>query len=283
MMALYVSQKYTLPIVPYFLDFWMEEKDTLIGGKHINAVIKKILAQATGWIMISEPLKKKMEAFFNLKAPPCLMVHNPSSTILPVKMKAAYPQVHFAYAGSLWDMHFDALEALVAAFPILKKSGIEARLTVYTSPAQKAYRQQWFELNGISYGGYMESGDLHRALHQADALVVTASFKESSRVASECSLQTKTTEYLGLGLPIVSIGPSYGVCNHFFAQNQCGFVIETIEPGTVADQLMGIFENTDAIKIKIENALQLAKGYYSQQEVHHRFRAFLQERALLSA
>jgi glycosyltransferase involved in cell wall biosynthesis len=279
LMAWYLSQKYKLPIVPYFLDFWMEKQDALalIGGISINVVIKKILANAKGWIMISEPLKKKMEQFFNLKAPPCLIVHNPSSTILPIKMKPSYSTLHFAYAGSLWDMHFDALEALVDTFPMLKKAGFDASLTVYTSPEQKSYRKWWFENNDLIYGGYLEANDLHDALYTADALIVTASFKGITRTSSECSLQTKTTEYLGLGLPIVSIGPTYGVCNHFFSGYQCGFVIETIDIKALAEQLIAVFTTLDEIKARTENARQLALGYYSQKEVHARFRKFLSE------
>jgi glycosyltransferase involved in cell wall biosynthesis len=280
LLAYRYSQILNIPVLPYFLDYWMDYPRLTWGGQNVHNVIRKILGNAKGWLVISIRLAEKLAALYQLKIPALLVLHNPAMQVYPVKENSTAGRLHIAYAGSLWDMHFDAIEAVAKALAMLRKnSGIDAKLIIYTSEAQWQYRKKWFEESQAVYGGFLGPVALMHALRQSDVLLVTASFSESQRHFTECSLQTKVTEYMGSGVPILSIGPDYGECNRFFRENQCGCVIQTIDTFTIAYELNNIIANPKWLNTLTKKALEMASNYYSKSSTQARFVHFLQTNA----
>lgn len=268
MMAARYGKQLQVPVLPYFLDYWMDIPDLTWGGQSLHPVIRQMLQRAPGWMVISQRLGEKMAALYGLALPPLLVMHNPSMDVQPPKGPHPGGRLHIAYAGSLWDMHFDALQAVAAAIALLQQQGMDARLTIYTSEAQYRYRQQWFAQSGTHYGGFLAPVPLQQALRSADMLLVTASFSPAQRHFSECSLQTKVTEYMGSGVPILSVGPDYGECNRFFNDWNCALTLNTNVPKVIAEKLADTCMHPSLLGQYSARAQQLASTRFSHGYAH---------------
>lgn len=296
---LLLQQGYTT--LPYFMDDWLSGNSLSWKGNSIQTIAKDLLNEAPAWLMISEPLKLTLKERYGLKERPYLIIHNPSP---PIPQGAGYLQetgiteekknplaangygtlsiknrideLSIIYAGSIWPMHADALIAVAKAVNTLQEK-MKCSLTIYTSTTAWEQNKNQLGGQGIIYGGFIPYREIHAKLGKANLLLVTASFLDQYQPFSRGSVQTKLTDYMAVGRPVVYVGPPDGASGSFVHQWDCGYTIGTSNPADIAAQLMAIAAMPHANLRKAKNGLQAAKGYFNKATVQQRLYDFLEK------
>jgi glycosyltransferase involved in cell wall biosynthesis len=279
-----LAKAYNLALVPYFLDNWITGTNIRYGGISLHKTAKCMLRNAGGWMVISESLKKHVEQFFGIRAPNYLVIHSPSVLVAaaPVNNVIGNP-FYVIYAGSLYDMHYDALLLTAKALQQIRAMGVPAFLNVFCTQGQWDNRKNDLETLGVLYGGFLPPDRLGNEMQKASLLLVTASFQKSQKHYSTCSLQTKVTEYMGAGVPVLSVGPEYGECNRFFKKHNCGFVLEKNDCNKAIELLHYIMNSAEERNKMAAKALQLAETKYSKINVQKNLYGFLEKNVTLKS
>jgi hypothetical protein len=140
-------------VFPYFMDDWMYQKRAKWLDKEITIWAKKILADNPSWLMISKDLSEILQLRYQVEPVRLLEIHNPvdlanAPEISPVNKKDEYT---FAYAGSLWPMHFDAFYLVAKSIKQLQTKR-KIKLVVFTSESFWNWRKNELEPLGVIYG-----------------------------------------------------------------------------------------------------------------------------------
>ncbi|MBC7650280.1 MAG: hypothetical protein H7101_00870, partial [Deinococcales bacterium] len=120
------------PFYIYLMDDWMQSNFYYLGGS-FQLTVKKILQNASGWLMISKYLQQELESRYNIIYKPTLVLHNPVDTDnLHDYESLETDEFIIGYAGSIWQFHFDGLENVAKAIYQLRNKGIRIKLMLYT-------------------------------------------------------------------------------------------------------------------------------------------------------
>lgn len=260
--------------IPYFMDDWMYKNRDDRSGNLVNSIIKSILQKNKHWMMISEELGKILAERYQAKAEKILYIRNPvslSDAPADDNYKKNDPFT-IAYAGALWPMHFDSFYAVAKAISSLTN----IQLKLYTQQGQWSWRKPELEPLGVIYGGHLPYNQIHQALNQADALLITASFDQENYTHTAASLQTKITDYCKSKRLIISCAPSYSANNNFLKKNLCGVCVESLEKKQIVAQLLAIQSNIYSYQHLVKNAWDTLKDF-SQEKVHQKIKDFLHE------
>ncbi len=192
----------------------------------------------------------------------------------PCKLQTANRQL--IYAGSIWPMHADALAAVARAVQHLQAQGHTAyQLIIYSSEAHWAQYRTQLSGAGVHYGGWQPYAALPSMLQQAWLLVCTASFEEAHQAYSNSSVQTKLTDYMAAGKPVLFVGPEDAASGQFVDEHDIGFTLATTNAADIAERLLAIAALPVQYRRKCTNALREAGTTFSQAAVQERLYRFL--------
>jgi len=288
-------------VIPYFMDDWLANNTLSWKGGNIQQVAKDLLAAAPAWLMISENLKQVLMKRYGLPEKPCLVIHNPSpekvdSGELMVDSKegndTATPKqtgIHqlppennrdtnyqLVYAGSIWPMHADALIAVAKAIHFLQEKGqTQYQLRIHASMQHWQQYKALLEGPGIEYGGWIPYADMQAALQLGWLLLCTASFLPQYQAYSYSSVQTKITDYMAAGRPLLFVGPPDAASGTFVETWDCGFTISTPNPDDIAERLQTIARMPEQYLRKATNAANEAATTFSKAVVQQKLYSFL--------
>jgi glycosyltransferase involved in cell wall biosynthesis len=102
----------------------------------------------------------------------------------------------------------------------------------------------------------------------ADLLYQPLPFQPSAAALSRFSMSTKMVTYLGSGLPILYHGPQDAAACKLLTHNQAAIVSVTLDPDTIAEQLIEGISNRDVVVCK---ALALARSQFILADQQRRF------------
>lgn len=299
LMAAYWLQQQGYTVVPYFMDDWMADNRLQWKGHNLQQLVQQLLQQAPAWLMISRQLAHTLRHRYNLLPKPTLIIHNPAPQVqliddswqlagqdeddLSRKLQTANHKLQttnhqLIYAGSIWPMHADALIAVAKAIHLLQAQGQTAyQLTIYTSEAHWAQYRLQLTGPGVQYGGWKPYHEIHAPLQQAWLLVCTASFAEAHQAYSRSSVQTKLTDYMACGKPILFVGPADAASGAFVEDYDLGFTLATQVPADIAERLQAIARMPEQYHRKQLNSLHEAHTRFSKAEVQQELYAFLKK------
>lgn len=268
-------------VLPYFMDDWMAGSNLRWRGGNLQQIVQQLLQHAPAWLMISEPLQQTLTNRYHLRPKPCLIIHNPApeaaSTdgVLPGAYLSPGPNT-LLYAGSIWPMHADALSAVAAAVHLLHRQGHTAyQLHVYAPHGHWQQRQNQLAGPGVHYKGWLPYAQVQVLLRQAWLLVCTASFEAAYQPFSRSSVQTKLTDYMACGRPVLFAGPADAASGLFVDAYDIGFTMATSEPADIAERLLAIARMPVPYRRKQENALREARTTFSKATVQQQLYDFL--------
>lgn len=291
------QQGYT--VIPYFMDDWMADNRLQWKGHNLQQLVQQLLQQAPAWLMISRQLAHTLRHRYNLLPKPTLIIHNPAPKMqliddswqlagqdeddLSRKLQTANHKLQttnhqLIYAGSIWPMHADALIAVAKAIHLLQAQGQTAyQLTIYTSEAHWAQYRLQLTGPGVQYGGWKPYHEIHAPLQQAWLLVCTASFAEAHQAYSRSSVQTKLTDYMACGKPVLFVGPADAASGAFVEDYDLGFTLATQVPADIAERLQAIARMPEQYHRKQLNSLHEARTRFSKALVQQELYAFLKK------
>jgi glycosyltransferase involved in cell wall biosynthesis len=185
------------------------------------------------------------------------------------------------YAGSIWPMHADALVAVAQAIQLLQAKGsTKFAFHIYTSQAHWTQYGGKLQGPGVEYMGWKPYAELPPLLNKGWLLLCTASFAEDYAPYSLSSVQTKLTDYMAAGKPILYVGPPDGASGNFVETWDCGFTMGTANPADIAEGLQAITRMPAQYARKAHNGLREATTTFSKPAVQQRLYAFLGQVAL---
>lgn len=297
LMAAYWLQQQGYTVVPYFMDDWMADNYLQWKGHNLQQLVQQLLQQAPAWLMISRQLAHTLRHRYNLLPKPTLIIHNPAPKMqliddswqlagqdeddLSRKLQTANHKLQttnhqLIYAGSIWPMHADALIAVAKAIHLLQAQGQTAyQLTIYTSEAHWAQYRLQLTGPGVQYGGWKPYHEIHAPLQQAWLLVCTASFAEAHQAYSRSSVQTKLTDYMACGKPVLFVGPADAASGAFVEDYDLGFTLATQVPADIVERLLAVARMPGQYYRKQLNTLHEARTRFSKAVVQQELYAFL--------
>ena len=219
------------PLVAYFMDAWMHTGVPAWPGGNAERASADMLRAAAAWLVISPFLEEQLQALAREKRP-TLVVHNPVALGAPPDALRAprHGSFRITYAGSIWPMHFDAIAIVAASVARLRKHGTDMQLVLHTDRnGWETHAADWSRW-GVDYGGLIPFDAFRERLGEYDLLLVAASFNARWAPVTRSSIQTKVTDYMAAGRPILSCGPADGACNRYLHEHRCAWILDDRDP-----------------------------------------------------
>ncbi|MBW7934348.1 MAG: hypothetical protein H3C62_12250 [Gemmatimonadaceae bacterium] len=223
------------PLVVYLMDDWIAHE---AGAGTVFATRRRgraLLRDAARWLSISPYLAASTREFSGVERP-CHVVHNPVPLGAGEPSALAAPRTgrfRVAYAGSVWPMHWDAVAAVAAGVDRLRRGGVDIEFVLFTDRYMWGrYRDDW-ERWGVVDGGLVPYDALGATLGACDLLLVASSFDPAQQHMSRSSIQTKVTDYMAAGRPILACGPAEAASNRFLREHDCAWFAEDAAPAAI--------------------------------------------------
>jgi glycosyltransferase involved in cell wall biosynthesis len=274
-----VTQQLNCPFLIYFMDDWIaiNHSQWLSGG--IQEYSQSLLCRANGWLMISNQLEKELTTRYRLSPNRSLVVHNPVDVALlpPPDFTPHEGTFKVVYAGAIWPMHYDAVAVIAEAIFELRQEGCDIELILHTPQMFWHNYQQSWESWQVTYGLMIPYNDLQAYLKRADLLLVASSFLPESANLIRSSVQTKLTDYMVSGRPILSCGPVYAACNDFIRQWSCGVVCDTQTIVNIKLMLKQAIDDRIANQTLAHKGFDVVSRVFDKHQVTSQFFRFICE------
>jgi len=260
-----------IPYVVYLMDDIIENREKR------NAPAGRVIRGAKGWICISSALAEIIRQKWGGDPKPFIVAHNPVEAIEDEDVEIAPTHPFIAYAGSIWPMHYDALLATAKAVDGLRAMGERVELRIFTAQTMWERYKATLGPLGCVWGGFIHPRELNKLLKQASLLLVCSSFMPELETFSRGSLQTKMTDYMAVGKPIISVGPSYSICGRFVEEWKCGVFYPISEPTELAKAIRALLLDETRIAFLGRSGKAAVVEHFSAEKISQRVYRFITE------
>jgi hypothetical protein len=229
------------PLVTYLMDDWLAQVSSAQWVFNTPRRARALLRSSKGWLAISTYLLESMRSFAGVDRP-ALVVHNavPLGDGEPAALAAPRTgRFRVAYAGSVWPMHWDAVAAVAASVQRLRSAGNDIEFVLFTDRYFWGRHEADWRRWGVIDGGLVPYAALGAALGGCDLLLVASSFDDAQAHMSRSSVQTKVTDYMAAGRPILACGPPDAASNRFLHDIGCAQFAEDPSPAAMDAALHG--------------------------------------------
>ncbi|MFM6440617.1 MAG: glycosyltransferase, partial [Dolichospermum sp.] len=279
LMGYKLIQYFDAPFLIYFMDDWVALNHVRWLTGNVQSICQFILQKAAGWLMISPQLEQELAERYKIKPQRSLIVHNPvdlSNNRLPDFTPQFRDNFRVVYAGAIWPMHYDAVAVVAEAIYELRRDGVDIELVLHT-PANfwNAYQENW-EKWQVTYGNLIPYQELNQYLQKADLLLVASSFLPENSHMTRCSVQTKLTDYMASGRPILACGPNYSACNQFVKNWNCGLVSETNLVSEMKEILLKQKQSIAELYCFAKNGFEVLQDNFETKKVRYKLYEFIQ-------
>ncbi len=216
------------PLVTYLLDDWLAHVSSAQLAFATARHGRRLLATSRGWLSISPYLLESMRAATGVDRP-AHVVHNPVSLGPTEPAALTAPRAgrfRVAYAGSVWPMHWDAVAAVAEGVARLRADGVDIEFVLFTDRFFWGRHEADWRRWGVVDGGLIPYAALGEALGECDLLLVASSFDAEQAHMSRSSVQTKVTDYMAAGRPILGCGPHDAASHRFLRERGCATFVE---------------------------------------------------------
>ncbi|MFM6219487.1 MAG: glycosyltransferase [Dolichospermum sp.] len=280
LMGYKVAQYFQCPFISYFMDdFLYGNYQRWLSGE-LQSLGRNALEKASGWLMISSQLEKELINRYQLAPKRSLIVHNPvdlSNKSFPEFSPKTGGTFRVVYAGAIWNMHYDALAVIAEAIYELKCSGVDIELVLHTAQNfWDLYQGNWQKWD-VKYGSFIPYEHLNQYLQQADLLLVVSSFLPEYAHITASSVQTKLTDYMASGKPILACGPSYAACNQFIKTWNCGLLCESNQVDEIKETLLKQIQNPKKLDSLARTAFKVVIDNFESSKVISNLYQFIQQ------
>jgi glycosyltransferase involved in cell wall biosynthesis len=273
------AQTLKRPFLVYLMDDWVATAHQRWFSGSTQAYCQRLLRDAEGWMIISSQLEQSLIDRYAIKPQRSLVVHNPvnlSNKEVPDFQPHQQQTFRIAYAGSIWTMHYDAIALIAQAISELQTAGHSIELVLYTQEGFWSFYCAEWETWRVVYGGFLPYQAVNQHLQQADLLLIASSFLPRYANITRSSVQTKVTDYMATGRPILSYGPSYAACNAFVKQWSCGITCETNDLEEVKVFLLNQIQNREANQIYARTAYKVLQQHFETRKIREMLLYFIQ-------
>lgn len=265
--------------IPYIL-YWMDdlkdhEKERWLFNTGFH-LFQELSCQAAGLAAVSERLLHSLSSRYGAHGKPTLIIHNPVDRLSPEPKKSPSNPFRLVYAGSLWPMHLDGFLLIAHRINALAAAGKPIECILHTPKSFWLPIQQEISGPGLRYGGELSYTECLQAMTACDMGLVTASFLPQYAHLTSSSLQTKLTDYLAAGLPLLSFGPSEAVAHEFVRRWDCGLALSSSRAEDIDGELCSLLHNPNSTfpTFSREHIFDIVDTHFSRPVVQKKFLEF---------
>ncbi len=191
-------------------------------------------------------------------------------------------KLHCVFTGNLGLGRYATLAKLSKGLRLLQQqTGIDATLTIYSTPDQLAVYGKYLDYPGTTIlGGWATPEQLPRIYHDADVLVHVESFEPETVELVKFSFSTKLSQYMMSGRCVLTLGPQNVSSVSMPQQLGAGVSVYSDEPEAILAVLKGEVLAADYRRKCGEAGRAWASEWVEQNRGHARFRSLLAERAI---
>lgn len=258
--ALYIAQKYNIPIVScigddyYFNKHFSLNPIYQIYKESYKALIRKVLKYSGGAIYISDKIKDKYNSEFNLNGETVYLTSTVQrKKFQPVNVK--HPLI--TYFGNI---RMGRNHSLCDIADALGEINPEYKIEVYSNELDESNYKILQTNPYVIYGGAIPYKAVQEKIRQSDITVIVEGFDENDIELSRYSLSTKAADALASGTAILAYG-----------SEECG-IIEYMKSTNAATVCTNKKDLSMMIRSMIEDVEQQQRQYEQQifiTEQHH--------------
>lgn len=223
------------PLVTYLMDDWLAHEPGVALAFDTRRRGRTLLRESAAWLTISPYLLSSTREFAGVERP-ALVVHNPVSLAATPPAALSAPRdgrFRIGYAGSVWPMHWDAVAAVAQGVQRLRTAGTDIEFVLFTDRYFWGRHQGDWQRWNVVDGGLIPYAEFGGVLGGCDLLLVASSFDPSQAHMSRSSIQTKVTDYMAAGRPILACGPHLAASNDFLRRHDCAHFAEDPAPAAI--------------------------------------------------
>ncbi len=216
------------PLVTYLMDDWLAFEPDIAWAFDTRRRGRALLRESAAWLTISPYLLSSTRVFAGVERP-ALVVHNPVPIAATPPAALSAPRTgrfRVGYAGSVWPMHWDAVAAVAQGVQRLRAAGTDIEFVLFTDRYFWGRHEDDWQRWSVVDGGLIPYAELGEVLGGGDLLLVASSFEPSQSHMSRSSIQTKVTDYMAAGRPILACGPHLAASNDFLRRHACAHFAE---------------------------------------------------------
>lgn len=226
-LALFLSEKYNLPIVSYVSDDeysynpFIHSLSYRLNKNYQRKWIKRSIDKSEILYVISDIQKKEYTPIFGDKCkvltkggvfekkPEPLVLHNP---------------IRIVFIGNIGTGRWKSLSMLAESIEKINESSIKFTLDIYTGTLYTEEMKNAFARRGTAIHGFVSPKEAHKIVDRSDILLHVESFDKVDEFAVHQSLSTKIVDYLTKGKGIIGVGPASVASIAFLKDNDIAFV-----------------------------------------------------------
>lgn len=272
--ALYVAQKYNIPIVSSIGDDYYFNKHFSLNPVYqlyketYKALIRRVLAWPGSAVFISDKIRDKYNSEFNLDGETVYLASTVQrKAFAPIRVDT--PRI--TYFGNI---RMGRNHSLCEIGEALTKINSSYRVEVYSNETEEAYWGILKDAPGIIYGGSISYSEVKNKIRSSDVTIVVEGFKSKDIEQSRYSLSTKAADALASGTAIFAYG-----------SQECGIIeyLQSTNAATVCTnkkmllpELREIIFNPEMQKRQYQQAIYVSELHHNLQSSTAKFERVIQ-------
>jgi hypothetical protein len=176
--------------------------------------------------------------------------------------------VVFAYAGSIYDGYWQLLALLAEVL-----ESFNGKLLVYSNATENMIREYGLKRENVSFRPTVACSDLIKSLREeADALVLTMSFKAQYRNEMSLAFPSKIADYTATGLPMLVCGPPWSSIVKWVKANPgSAALVDKDDRPTMLNAVEKLVGNREYRNFLARRAVEYGRVYFSHSTVIDQF------------
>lgn len=229
-----IHNKYSIPILPHFMDDWPSTIYTssilsIIPKVQTLNYLKKILKISNECLVISSSMQEEYVKRYNgINFTPIMNTIPLNESNINNNIDSHGVIKSFCYVGGLHLKRWESL--LIICSILVKRKNIE--FIIYTKTNEwNNVRNKFEKYPFVKYGGYIKPENVMDIYQKHDCLIFVESFDENVIKYTRFSISTKIPEYLSLVKPIIAIGPSEVAAINYLKTTNTALIIDETNIG----------------------------------------------------
>ena len=266
--ALYIADKWNIPIVTYICDEYYFVKQPKLGLNRmrlhiLQKKIRQLMKRSACLTVISQELKTDYEAEFGI---PAHVLMTGSSLPIAKTPRISVPSDAICYFGNIRCKRYLSLAEIGRELDdINKELGTSYRLKIYSAEKNEEILASFQGISSVQFCGFVKGEAFEEAFYQAPLLLHTEAFDEDSIDFVQHSVSTKIADSLASGIPLLVYAPESISSTQHALRNMCALIAS--EPNALRPMLLKALRSDPILWGICENALRTAREFHDTEAV----------------
>jgi hypothetical protein len=257
--ALYISQTYNIPLIPYFCDDYYNENIKTFSPIYwvrrfiFRHKVADTISKSSDLIFISESMQREYQEIFHKRGH---VIMTPYSMKLNERIHSNSPIV-ISYIGNALLGRGEVLVKIGEAINRINRNNTKIIFQVYSGNIDDRIINALNTDDRTYFKGKLSEQGVRDKVIESDVLLHVESFEEGFISKTRHSISTKIADSLASGRVILAVGPRGIASIDYLRENNAAYIIDS--ESIIEDKLGRYFIENDIDDQIIRNAEELSK------------------------